>query len=195
VLPTPEIINAVVLYDVLFDVPNTERLLQPQMTVQSNFVIARSENTLLVPATALVPVSKHRKTKDDSPGQGKEDPPVKEAALIDKQVQDALAKTKKEKEEKDKTAKNDPKEKEQTAKGGKNDPGSEHLSETSKHKYMVRVLTDSGQVEERKVVVGVMSRLKAEILSGLSEGENVIIGMPDDGTSKNRPKKAKAAKL
>jgi macrolide-specific efflux system membrane fusion protein len=195
ILPTPEIINAVVLYDVLFDVPNTERLLQPQMTVQSNFVIANSENTLLVPVTALVPVSKHRKAKEESPAQG--DPPVKEAALIDKQVQDALAKAKKEKEEKDKTAtggKNDPKDKDKTAKNGKNDAGSEHLSEVSKHKYMVRVLTESGQVEERKVVVGVMSRLKAEILSGLSEGENVIIGMPDDG-AKNRPKKPKAAKL
>jgi macrolide-specific efflux system membrane fusion protein len=203
VLPTPEIINSVVLYDVLFDVPNTERLLQPQMTVQSNFVIAKSENTLLVPVTALVPVSKHRKAKDDKPDQGKEEAPVKEAALIEKQVQEALEKAKNEKEKnkaaKDKTAKggkNDPKEEEQNAKHGKADAGSEHLSETSKHKYMVRVLTESGQVEERKVVVGVMSRLKAEILSGLSEGESVIIGMPDDGTSKkNRPKKSKAAKL
>lgn len=204
VLPTPEIINAVVLYDVLFDVPNTERLLQPQMTVQSNFVIARSENTLLVPVTALVPVSKHRKAKDESPGEGKDDPPVKEAALIEKQVQEALEKARnekakeKDKAEKDKTAKggkNAPTEKEQTAKHGKNDAGSENLSETSKHKYMVRVLTESGQVEERKVVVGVMSRLKAEILSGLNEGENVIIGIPDDGTSKNRPKKSRAAKL
>ncbi len=194
VLPTPEIVNAVVLYDVLFDVPNTERVLQPQMTVQSNFVIAKSENTLLVPVAALQPIAKHHKGNDDNPEiQDKDGTQVKEAALIEQHVQEALAKAKKDK--KDQNNKKEKKDKKE--KNSHNDQIAEDSTEqlqTSKHKYMVRILTQTGQVEERRVVVGVMSRLKAEVLAGLSEGENVIIGTPDDAKKSKSKQVSKTAK-
>lgn len=56
ILPTPEVINNVVLYNALIDVENEERLLMTQMSVQVFFVVAKAENALLVPVAALQPV-------------------------------------------------------------------------------------------------------------------------------------------
>ena len=51
--PTPEVVNNVVLYNALFDVPNVERELMTQMTAQVFFVVAQAKDTLVVPAAAL----------------------------------------------------------------------------------------------------------------------------------------------
>ncbi len=53
IMPTPEVVNNVVLYPALFDVPNPEGRLMTQMTAQVFFVVARAENVLTVPASAL----------------------------------------------------------------------------------------------------------------------------------------------
>jgi macrolide-specific efflux system membrane fusion protein len=53
IMPTPEVVNNVVLYPALFDVPNEEGRLMTQMTAQVFFVVARAENVLTVPASAL----------------------------------------------------------------------------------------------------------------------------------------------
>ena len=53
ILPTPELINNVVFYDVLFDVPNADRQLEIQMTAQVFIVLAQAKNVLLVPAAAV----------------------------------------------------------------------------------------------------------------------------------------------
>lgn len=55
VLPTPEVVNDVVLYHALFDVDNADRRLMPQMTAQVFFVLGRAENVPLVPLSALTP--------------------------------------------------------------------------------------------------------------------------------------------
>jgi membrane fusion protein, macrolide-specific efflux system len=51
--PTPEIVNNVVLYNALFDVPNPERALMTQMTAQVFFVVAEAKDAVLVPLNAL----------------------------------------------------------------------------------------------------------------------------------------------
>ncbi|MCX6551839.1 MAG: macrolide transporter subunit MacA [Acidobacteria bacterium] len=51
VLPTPELINNVVFYDVLFDVPNPDRALNIQMTAQVYIVLASAKQVLLVPTS------------------------------------------------------------------------------------------------------------------------------------------------
>lgn len=56
ILPTPEIINNVVLYNALFDVPNPNNELLPQMSAQVFFVSAAAKNVLTVPVAALRPV-------------------------------------------------------------------------------------------------------------------------------------------
>ncbi len=50
VLPTPELINNVVFYDVLFDIANTERILKIQMTAQVFIVLAQAKGVLLMPS-------------------------------------------------------------------------------------------------------------------------------------------------
>lgn len=55
ILPTPEVVNDVVLYHALFDVENTDRRLMPQMTAQVFFVLGRAEGVALVPVAALKP--------------------------------------------------------------------------------------------------------------------------------------------
>jgi len=53
VLPSPEVINEVVLYNALIDVDNTDRRLMTGMSVQVFFVLGRAENVPLVPIAAL----------------------------------------------------------------------------------------------------------------------------------------------
>ena len=53
ILPTPELINNVVFYDVLFDIPNPDRQLDIQMTAQVFIVLAQAKDALLLPIAAI----------------------------------------------------------------------------------------------------------------------------------------------
>jgi len=53
ILPTPTLVNNVVLFDALFDVDNPDRDLMPQMTAQVFFVVDSAKNVPIVPMTAL----------------------------------------------------------------------------------------------------------------------------------------------
>jgi macrolide-specific efflux system membrane fusion protein len=53
VLPTPELINNVVFYDVLFDIPNPEGDLNIQMTAQVFIVLAQAKGVLRIPTAAI----------------------------------------------------------------------------------------------------------------------------------------------
>ena len=53
VLPTPELINNVVFYDALFDIPNGERELHIQMTAQVFIILAQAKDVLLLPLAAV----------------------------------------------------------------------------------------------------------------------------------------------
>jgi len=53
ILPTPELINNVVFYDVLFDIPNPGRELKIQMTAQVFIVLAQAKGALLIPASVI----------------------------------------------------------------------------------------------------------------------------------------------
>ena len=53
ILPTPELINNVVFYDVLFDIPNAERELEIQMTAQVFIVLAQAKGVLLIPTASI----------------------------------------------------------------------------------------------------------------------------------------------
>jgi membrane fusion protein, macrolide-specific efflux system len=53
ILPTPEVVNNVVLYTALFDVANPTGTLMPQMTAQVFFIAAAARNVVTVPVAAL----------------------------------------------------------------------------------------------------------------------------------------------
>jgi macrolide-specific efflux system membrane fusion protein len=110
ILPTPEILNNVVLYNALFDVPNTEGDLGIQMSAQVFFVHAAAKDAILVQLSALAQADK---------GKGR---------------------------------------------GAKKQEGAAIL-----------VMQD-GKPEPRPVTVGVKNRVQAQILSGLDEGAEVVIG-------------------
>lgn len=65
VLPTPEILNDVVLYNVLVDVENDDGKLMSGMTTQIFFVLDKAENVNVIPAAALM-----RKAQGKQEGQG-----------------------------------------------------------------------------------------------------------------------------
>ena len=53
ILPSPQIVNDVVLYDVLIDVKNEGRHLMTGMTAQVFFIFGKAENATIVPAEVL----------------------------------------------------------------------------------------------------------------------------------------------
>jgi len=53
IIPTPEIVNNVVLYNSLFDVPNPDGDLLTQMSAQVFFLAAEAQNVPMVPVSAL----------------------------------------------------------------------------------------------------------------------------------------------
>jgi macrolide-specific efflux system membrane fusion protein len=53
ILPSPQIVNDVVLFDVLIDVKNEGRQLMTGMTTQVFFIFGKAENVTIVPAEAL----------------------------------------------------------------------------------------------------------------------------------------------
>ncbi|MGR8930043.1 MAG: efflux RND transporter periplasmic adaptor subunit [Gammaproteobacteria bacterium] len=62
ILPSPEVINNVVLYNVLVDVDNRDRQLMSGMSTQIFFVLGKAEQVPLIPAAALG----QRQPKSDS---------------------------------------------------------------------------------------------------------------------------------
>jgi len=53
ILPTPELINNVVFYDVLFDIQNPKRALYIQMTAQVYIILSQAKDVLLIPTAAI----------------------------------------------------------------------------------------------------------------------------------------------
>jgi macrolide-specific efflux system membrane fusion protein len=57
ILPTPEEVNGVILYDALFDVANPDGRLMTQMSAQVTFMVAEAKNVVTVPSAALRPAA------------------------------------------------------------------------------------------------------------------------------------------
>ncbi|MBK1624302.1 efflux RND transporter periplasmic adaptor subunit [Afifella marina] len=53
-------------------------------------------------------------------------------------------------------------------------------------KYSVNVLEPDGNVAERKVEIGLNDKIRAEVVSGLSEGDRVVMGQPGSSESGRR---------
>lgn len=88
ILPTPQTVNDVVLYDVLVDVDNTDRQLMQGMSTQMFFVVAKAEDVLTVPVSAL---GRHLAKQDDATGQayrvklqGQSEPTLIRVGLMDR---------------------------------------------------------------------------------------------------------------
>ena len=172
VLPTPEVVNNVVLYNVLFDVENADGALKPQMSAQTYFVIARAENALAVPVAALQPASggaprARRQQQADSTSV------VPEARAAQQPEAGAAQKS-----EAGSAQPSEPRSARQPRGSGERRARGED-GRPRERADTVRVVKD-GKIEERRVTVGVMNRIQAQVLSGLAEGEQVVVGSRED---------------
>ncbi|MCC7017581.1 MAG: efflux RND transporter periplasmic adaptor subunit [Rhodospirillales bacterium] len=72
ILPTPEIINNVVLYDALFDVPNPDGTLGIQMSAQVFFIHDSVKDAILIPAAALAVAEARERAAAKGPRKAKD---------------------------------------------------------------------------------------------------------------------------
>jgi len=119
IMPTPEVVNNVVLYNALFDVDNADGRLMTQMSAQVFFLVASAKDVVTVPVSAL-------KAAGPRPGAGTPPPAA-----------------------------------------GQGRPGKP---------YRVMVMGADGVPAERRVRIGVMNRVSAEVLEGLEPGDVVVVG-------------------
>lgn len=84
ILPTPEVVNNVVLYTALFDVANPEGALMTQMSAQVFFIAAEAKGVLTVPMAAL---------SETRPGSGEYTAEVKGAFGTEKRNVDVGVRT------------------------------------------------------------------------------------------------------
>lgn len=146
--PTPEILNNVILYNALFDVPNENRVLMTQMSTQVFFIESQAKDVLLVPMSAV----SFAPQRGEKP-QGAR--PQEERTNAQPPTEEQKAEWKKRRDEMKEGADN---------------------SAVRPRSAVVKVMQDNGKIEERKVLVGVTNRVQAQIIEGLKEGENVISG-------------------
>lgn len=121
ILPTPQTVNDVVLYNILVDIENTDRALMTGMTTQMFFEKGSAKDVVTIPSTALL---RRDVTADTDKGTA----------------------------------------------------------------YIVKVPSADGPPIEKTVIVGLSDRSAAEIISGLNEGDKVVI--PTATTSSATPSKS-----
>lgn len=214
--PTPTVTNNVVLYNALFDVPNTNQSLMTSMTAQVFFVAAQAQSTLLVPAAAVqsAPRGPRRPGGAASTAQAGASAPAASAAapasanrraeVAAMGADERRAFFEQRRREREATEAATP------AKAG--DAATERAAaartpgqaaaavnrglftgpagpaQRGPRRATVRVIDAQGQIEERQVEIGISNRVQIQVLSGLNEGEEVIAGakLPAPGTSGTR---------
>lgn len=166
VLPQPEVVNDVVLYKALLDVENADEALKPEMTAQVFFVTGRATDAILAPIAALRDAPTRRQGQ---PSRARRDDTV---ALMAAQAAEPTGQPSRP-EDSRASAMGDRRAAFQKAK-------EEHPDAEEK---MVLLMVD-GEPQPRPVLVGIKSRTQAEILFGLAEGDEVVIGEVDPSAVK-----------
>ena len=173
-LPSQGGFGAVVQFDALVEIENSDGMLMPGMTARVFFLTAAARNVLKVPMGALTfvgdagPMSASQQfaSRASGPerqgeaifvGQGINDAATRESpAAIDQTSSPSMA---------------------QPPEADRHDPGDD-VSRSAPRAAMVQVIRADGSRETRQVQVGVTNNVEAEVISGLSEGEMVVVGIP-----------------
>ena len=165
VLPTPEVLNDVVLYKALVDVENPDGRLKPQMTAQVFFVTGSAENAVLVHVTALQ--TRPQRGPGQGGGPGARGPGAGDGGPRRGEAHAASA---------------DP--------GAGRSDGNREAFRAAKEAHpdaeaaSVLVIGSDGAAEPRRVLIGLRTRTMAEVIFGLEPGETVATGdvaMPGAG--------------
>src|SRR5882672_1219507 len=160
ILPTPTVVNNVVLFTALFDVANPGKDLMTQMTAQVFFVLDAAHDVITVPVSALRytdrPAARGTAPQGPAaaPGGGRADGAARGGRGGGRGGRREQAQT------------------DEAAAAGP--------AQARTRPATLTVVHEDGMQETRAVVVGVTDRVSAEIVSGLSEGEMVVAGMASD---------------
>ncbi len=171
ILPTPVVENNVVLYTGLFDVDNSDASLLSDMTAQVYFVTSSATNVPTVPIGALTFV-------DQQPGQ-----PAGQGVAARPRGQFAGAGQGAE----GLTPEMRERLRERMASGQGALPGAAvnrqggQAPATGRRLANVTVVNPDGSQEQREIMVGVTSRIAAEVISGLEVGDKVVAGIIQGG--------------
>jgi len=179
ILPTPTATNNVVTYTGLFDVDNGDGALLSGMTTQVYFVTSSARNVLTIPLGAVTfadaspaakgPGESGRRPQSSAgggsngappsggPAAGGERPAREDAALGGATVTNTSFPG------------------EARRRGGAGAAAGARIPAPRPGK--VRVVAADGSISDREVMIGVTSRVTAEVMSGLSEGEQVVAGI------------------
>lgn len=152
ILPTPVVESNVVLYTGLFDVENQDGSLLPEMTAQVFFITSAARNVLTVPLGALSfidPSQMNAAAPGQNDGEGATSPAAAQRPANGQRP------------------------------AGMRRPGANAPAGAvpARRPATVRVVQPDGSEEERRVMVGISSRVSAEVINGLQEGEQVIAGI------------------
>lgn len=152
--PTPVVENNVVLYTGLFDVGNEDGMLLPEMTAQVYFVTSKAENVLTVPLGALTFLDQSGPATAATAGnaaamQG----PDGNAAPPGANAGAGAA---------------------PRAQADSNDTASDN---PRGRRARVTVVNEDGTYSEQEVLIGLTSRVAAEVRTGLEPGDRVVAGV------------------
>ena len=143
ILPTPEVVNDVVLYKALLDVRNPDGILRSSMTTQVFFVQGRADDAVLIPVAAL-------QSRPERPEGGSRSRQARPVGAISP---------------------------DRSERGGRSDVLREARAQYPDATMgMVLKLNADGEAVPQPVLVGLQTRSRAEILFGLSEGDEVVTG-------------------
>lgn len=225
--PTPTVTNNVVLYNALFDVPNEQRNLLPQMTAQVFFVAASARDALYIPAAAVntkrgernagagpatdksaqpaatdksaTAAAKPAQTQDRkaadtnktaetkaAPGDG-ESRRAKFANMSDEERQALRARRAAQRAQDGAAAPRPNDGPAKTANGNQPSPavastepqvwaGVTPQQRRAGGEATVKVVNADGDIEERKIKTGISNRVHIQVLSGLNEGDQIVVG-------------------
>ena len=183
ILPTPTATNNVVTYTGLFDVDNSDGALLSGMTTQVYFVISAARNVLTVPVGALAFAAAPRDDRSTALAADTGGPGAPAAAGWRRAAasggtpaagpEGARRNGGAIRVSSDGTFAGGGLDAAQTSTGGSAPPDRAQAARAAK----VRVVAADGSISEREVMIGVMSRVTAEVISGLTEGEQVVAGI------------------
>ncbi|KCZ92562.1 RND family efflux transporter MFP subunit [Hyphomonas hirschiana VP5] len=160
ILPTPEVLNDVVLYKALLDIENPENLLKPEMTAQVFFVTGSAKDAILVPVTALQANPPRREwsggagARTASAGGEREG---RQGGFMQAEASEPAA-----------APAQDDSRRKAFSEARKAYPDAEVAT--------VLVMGPDGTPRPRPVLVGLKTRTQAEILFGLDPGQTVVTG-------------------
>jgi macrolide-specific efflux system membrane fusion protein len=145
--PTPTITNNVVLYTATFDVANPTNELMTQMTAQVFFVTASADDVVTVPVSALHKGRGHAGGRTSSLTPKQEQGPAASSFAHDAAAREQFSLVR------------------------------AAMRTRGAKRYFVTVLNPDGSLQRRPVAIGVMSRVSAQVLAGLSPGDQVVAGV------------------